>query len=50
MSSKLELAKGLLSSMREPEKICVAYDKNTCEKKIVSEQEYHDGIASGEKD
>ena len=50
MSSKLELAKSLLSSMREPEKICVAYDKNTCEKKIVSEQEYHDGIANGEKD
>ena len=45
MGSKLELAKGLLSSMREPEKICVAYDKNTGEKKIVSEQEYHDGIA-----
>lgn len=50
MSSKLELAKSLLSSMREPERICVAYDKNTGEKKIVSEQEYHDGIASGEKE
>lgn len=48
--NKLDIAKALLLQMKEPERICVRYDRNTREKKIVSEQEYHESIASGEKE